>query len=196
MKGIPDSLNDLIDQFSSLPGIGKKTAERLAIFVLKSSEAQASDFSNSIQGVKKNISLDSISCCFKENNLTVNDDPDRNEDILCVIKDPTEVFLIEKSGYNGHYHVLNGLISPLDGVTHDNLNIENLLLIIDNYKEVIIAIDPTSEGDVTTQYLINILKDYDIKITRLARGIPVGLSFDYVDEVTLTHSLEDRVEVK
>ena len=196
MKGIPDSLNNLIEQFSSLPGIGKKTAERLAVFVLKSSEVQASDFSDSIQGVKKNISLDSISCCFKENNVTVNDDPGRNKDILCIIKEHTEVFLIEKSGYNGHYHVLNGLISPLDGVTHDDLNVENLLLVIDNYKELIIAIDPTSEGDVTTQYLIDLLKDYDIKITRLARGIPVGLSFDYVDEVTLTHSLEDRVEIK
>ena len=99
------------------------------IFILKSSKLQDSDFSNSIQGVKKNISIDSISCCFKENNLTVNDDSNRNKDILCVIKDPTEVFLIEKSGYNGHYHVLNGLISPLDGVTHANLNIENLLCI-------------------------------------------------------------------
>ena len=196
MKGIPESLNNLIEQFSNLPGIGKKTAERLAIFILKSSKLQAHDFSNSIQGVKNNISIDPISCCFKENNLTVNDDSNRNKDILCVIKDPTEVFLIEKSGYNGHYHVLNGLISPLDGVTHDNLNIENLLLVLGSYKELIIAIDPTSEGDVTTQYLIDLLKDYDIKITRLARGIPVGLSFDYVDEVTLTHSLEDRVEIK
>ena len=196
MKGIPESLNNLIEQFSNLPGIGKKTAERLAVFILKSSKLQASDFSNSIQGVKNNISIDSISCCFKENNLTVNDASNRNKDILCVIKDPTEVFLIEKSGYNGHYHVLNGLISPLDGVTHDNLNIDNLLLVLGSYKELIIAIDPTSEGDVTTQYLIDLLKDYDIKITRLARGIPVGLSFDYVDEVTLTHSLEDRVEIK
>ena len=125
MKGIPYSLNNLIEQLSSLPGIGKKTAERLAVFVLKSSKVQASYFSDSIQGVKKNISLDSISCCFKENNVTVNDDPGRNKDILCIIKEPTEVFLIEKSGYNGHYLVLNGLITPLDGVTHDDLNVEN-----------------------------------------------------------------------
>ena len=196
MSGIPQSLNELIIEFSKLPGIGKKTAERLAVYLLQSSEVEAIEFSKSILNVKKNISIDEISHCFQESGECINSNEHRDKNILCIVKDPTEVFLIEKSGYNGHYHVLNGLISPLDGITHDNLNIENLLLIIDNYKELIIAIDPTSEGDVTTQYLIDILKDYDIKITRLARGIPVGLSFDYVDEVTLTHSLEDRVEIK
>jgi len=196
MKGIPDSLNRLIDHFSSLPGIGKKTAERLAIFILKSSDSKVSEFSRAVEDVKKNISLDEISCCFKENNLTVNDIQDRNNEILCIVKDPTEVFLIEKSGFNGHYHVLNGLISPLDGISHNDLNIDNLLKIAPSYEEVIIAIDPTSEGDITTQYLIKVLKDFDLKLTRLARGIPVGLSFDYIDEVTLTHSLEDRVKVK
>ena len=196
MKGIPESLNNLITAFSTLPGIGKKTAERLAIFILKSSDSNVNKFSNAIIDVKKNISTDKISCCFKEDNLTVNDFPERDGEILCVIKEPTEVFLIEKSGYNGHYHVLNGLISPLDGVSHEDLNIAALLKIAPHYNEIIIAIDPTSEGDVTTQYLIDVLNDFDVKISRLARGIPVGLSFDYIDEVTLTHSLEDRVEVK
>ena len=196
MKGVPESLNNLITQFSSLPGIGRKTAERLALFVLKSSSSKVNEFSNALEDVKKNISIDDISCCFKENNSTINDFPNRDSNILCIIKDPTEVFLIEKSGYNGHYHVLNGLISPLDGVSHEDLNVENLLKIAPNYKEIIIAIDPTSEGDVTTQYLIEILKSFNINLTRLARGIPVGLSFDYIDEVTLTHSLEDRVEYK
>ena len=195
MKGVPESLNNLITQFSGLPGIGKKTAERLALFVLKSSTSKVNEFSNAFLDVKKNISIDDVSCCFKENNLTVNDLMDRDDNILCIIKDPTEVFLIEKSGYNGHYHVLNGLISPLEGVSHEDLNIENLLKIAPNYKEIIIAIDPTSEGDVTTQYLIGILKNFDVDLTRLARGIPVGLSFDYIDEVTLTHSLEDRVKI-
>ena len=196
MKGIPESLSNLISAFSTLPGIGKKTAERLAIFVLKSSDSKVNEFSNAVLDVKKNITTDEVSCCFKENDLSVNDFAERDDKILCIIKDPTEVFLIEKSGYNGHYHVLNGLISPLDGITHEDLNIASLLKIASNYNEIIIAIDPTSEGDVTTQYLIDALNDFDVQISRLARGIPVGLSFDYIDEVTLTHSLEDRVKVK
>ena len=96
MKGVPESLNNLITQFSGLPGIGKKTAERLALFVLKSSTSKVNEFSNAFLDVKKNISIDDVSCCFKENNLTVNDLMDRDDNILCIIKDPTEVFLIEK----------------------------------------------------------------------------------------------------
>ena len=149
-----------------------------------------------INSVKENIKVDDISHCFKEDDKCINDDTSRKDDILCIIKDPTEVFLIEKSGYNGHYHVLDGLISPLQGITADDLNFANLLEVVEKYKEVLIAFDPTPEGDATTLFLIDYLKDYDIKITRLARGIPVGASFDYIDEVTLTHSVEDRVIIK
>jgi len=196
MSGIPQSLNDLIAEFSKLPGIGKKTAERLAVYVLQTSSEKANVFSNSIQNVKKNITIDEISHCFKENGSCINNNLNRDNSILCIVKDPTEVFLIEKSGYNGHYHVLDGLISPLKGIAADDLNFTNLLDIVSQYNEVLIAFDPTPEGDATTLYLIDLLKGYDIKITRLARGIPVGSSFDYIDEITLTHSLEDRVEIK
>ena len=196
MSGIPQSLNELIAEFSKLPGIGKKTAERLAVYLLQSSELEAVEFSKSILNVKKNISIDDISHCFQENGECINSLNHRDSHILCIVKDPTEVFVIEKSGYNGHYHVLDGLISPLKGIGPENLNFDNLISVINNYKEIIIAFDPTPEGDATTLYIIDLLKEYDVKITRLARGIPVGSSFDYIDEVTLTHSLEDRVEIK
>ena len=196
MSGVPDSLDDLIVQFSKLPGIGKKSAERMAIYILKESINAASELSLSILNVKNNISIDESSHCFIEKGITINDNPERNNATLCIVKDPTEVFLIEKSGYKGHYHVLDGLISPLDGVSSDDLNIDNLIKIVDNYDEIIIALDPNSEGDTTILYLIDKLKDFDVKITRLARGIPIGSSFDYVDEITLSHSIEDRIEIK
>ena len=196
MSGVPQSLNELIIEFSKLPGIGKKTAERLAVYLLQSSEVEAVEFSKSILNVKKNISIDEISHCFQESGECINSNEHRDKNILCIVKDPTEVFLIEKSGYNGHYHVLNGLIAPLKGIDPGKLNFDNLLKVANNYKEIVIAFDPTPEGDATTLYLIELLKEFDVKITRLARGIPVGSSFDYIDEVTLTHSLEDRVEIK
>ena len=196
MNGMPKSLDELVDSFSKLPGVGKKTAERLAIHILRSSFSDVQDFTSALTNVKTNIDVDEISSCFKENGVSINDDSARDNSILCIVKDATEVFLIEKSGYRGHYHVLGGLLSPLDGVMPENLNIDNLLNIIDNYKELIIAIDPNSKGDTTSLYIKDLLKNRDIKITRLARGVPVGSSLDYIDELTLTHSIEDRVEIK
>ena len=196
MNGMPKSLDELVDSFSKLPGVGKKTAERLAIHILRSSFSDVQEFTSALTNVKTNIDVDEISSCFKENGVSINDDSARDNSILCVVKDATEVFLIEKSGYRGHYHVLGGLLSPLDGVMPENLNIDNLLNIIDNYKELIIAIDPNSKGDTTSLYIKDLLKNRDIKITRLARGVPVGSSLDYIDELTLTHSIEDRVEIK
>tara|TARA_Y100000814_G_scaffold199063_1_gene146542 strand:- start:37 stop:627 length:591 start_codon:yes stop_codon:yes gene_type:complete len=196
MNGMPKSLDELVDSFSKLPGVGKKTAERLAIHILRSSFSDVQEFTSALTNVKTNIDVDEISSCFKENGVSINDDSARDNSILCIVKDATEVFLIEKSGYRGHYHVLGGLLSPLDGVMPENLNIDNLLNIIDNYKELIIAIDPNSKGDTTSLYIKDLLKNRDIKITRLARGVPVGSSLDYIDELTLTHSIEDRVEIK
>ena len=196
MNGMPKSLDELVDSFSKLPGVGKKTAERLAIHILRSSFSDVQEFTSALTNVKTNIDVDEISSCFKENGVSINDDSARDNSVLCIVKDATEVFLIEKSGYRGHYHVLGGLLSPLDGVMPENLNIDNLLNIIDNYKELIIAIDPNSKGDTTSLYIKDLLKNRDIKITRLARGVPVGSSLDYIDELTLTHSIEDRVEIK
>ncbi len=197
MRGIPDSLNELIDQFSKLPGIGKKTAERLAIFILKTHKDQVLPFSESLLNVKNKIELHELCHCFMEDGkCVICDDSSRNNKLLCVLKDPTDIFIIEKTGYNGLYHVLGGLISPLDGVEPEMLNFKTLLHRISNFEELIIGLEPSVEADATSSYLLDILSNLDIKISRLARGMPVGSSFDYIDEVTLTHSLEDRIEYK
>ena len=120
----------------------------------------------------------------------------RNDEILCIVKDPTDIFLIEKSSFKGKYHVLGGLISPLDGISPENLNFDSLFKRLDNIEEIILAIDPSQEGDMTILYLTDKLKNKKIKVSRLARGIPVGSSIEFIDQVTLTHSLNDRVEIK
>ena len=126
MNGMPKSLDELVDSFSKLPGVGKKTAERLAIHILRSSFSDVQEFTNALTNVKTNIDVDEISSCFIENGVSINDDSARDHSILCIVKDATDVFLIEKSGFRGHYHVLGGLLSPLDGVMPENLNIDNL----------------------------------------------------------------------
>ena len=197
MRGIPESLSELIKQFCKLPGIGKKTAERLAIYILKMQKDSVVPFSDALLDVKNKIKFHDVCHCFMEDsNCVICSDSSRNSKLLCIIKDPTDIFVIEKTGYNGIYHVLGGLISPLDGIDSSMLNFDTLLVRLENIDEVIIGLEPSSEGDATSSFLLNELKDLDLKISRLARGMPVGSSFDYIDEVTLTHSLEDRVEYK
>jgi len=196
MDGMPKSLLELVENFSKLPGIGKKTAERLAIYILQSPDGNVESLANSLKNVKKNISTDKISHCFDEDGSCVNNQTNRDSNILCIVQHSTDVFLIEKSGYKGHYHVLDGLISPLDGIMADDLNIDNLLSIVEKYKEIVFAFDPTPQADATTLYLTNLFKKYNLRISRLARGVPIGSSLDYIDELTLAYSLEDRVEIK
>ena len=196
MKAIPTSLQNLIDEFSKLPGIGKKTAERLSIFILKTNKDSAIAFSDAIINLKNTIKSCSICHSFIDKECEICNDGNRIKSIICIIKDPTDIFIIEKSGYKGLYHVLNGLISPLDGVTPENLNIDTLFGRLDNIKEIVLGIEPSSEGDITNLYLSKLLKDKMIKITRFARGMPIGSSLEFLDEVTLAHSIEDRVEIK
>ncbi len=197
MTAYPESLQKLIEQFSKLPGIGKKTAERLSIHILNSNTDQVLDFSKSLKNLKDTIESCHICNCLIEGELChICNDAYRNDEILCIVKDPTDVFLIEKSSFKGKYHVLGGLISPLDGVSPENLNFDSLFKRLDNIKEIILAIDPSQEGDMTILYLTDKLKNKKIKVSRLARGIPVGSSIEFIDQVTLTHSLNDRVEIK
>ena len=196
MNAIPNSLQELIDEFSKLPGIGRKTAERLSIHMLKNSIDNIDSFISVLKNLKENIQNCNICHAFIDSKCEICNDVKRNNKIICVVKDPVDIFLIEKSGYNGLYHVLNGLISPLDGIKPEDLNIDSLITRLNNIDEVVLGIEPSSEGDVTNLYLTKIFKDYKIKVTRLARGIPIGTSLEFLDEVTLAHSIKDRVEIK
>ncbi len=195
MSVYPNTLKELILRFSKLPGIGKKTAERLSIYILNSNKEETIEFSNALVNLKDSISTCKICNCFIEYECQICNNENRIKDFLCIVKDPTDVFLIEKSGFKGLYHVLGGLISPFDGITPEKLNIDLLSERLKTIKEVIIAIEPSHDGDITTIYLSDIVKKKGIKVSRLARGVPVGTSLEFIDEVTLSHSINDRVEI-
>ena len=196
----PNSLKNLIESFKILPGIGEKTAERLAFFLINEDEEKNNFFADSIIQAKKNIKK-----CSVCNGLTDNDicgicsDEMRNKQVLCVVEDPKSIFLFEKIGtYNGDYHVLDGLISPLDGVDPDDIGIEKLVKRIQssNYKEVIIAVKPSIEGETTALYIKKIIEGMKIKVTRIASGIPIGTDIEYIDSMTLERALIDRKEIE
>ena len=195
MSVYPNTLKELILKFSKLPGIGKKTAERLSIYILNSNKEETVDFSNALVNLKDSITTCQVCNCFIEIECHICDNENRIKDLLCIVRDPTDVFLIEKSGFRGLYHVLGNLIAPFDGITPEKLNISLLSERLKTIKEVIIAIEPSHDGDITTIYLSDIIKKKEIKVSRLARGIPVGTSLEFIDEVTLSHSINDRVEI-
>ena len=195
MSVYPNTLKELILKFSKLPGIGKKTAERLSIYILNSNKEETVDFSNALVNLKDSITTCQVCNCFIEIECHICNNENRVKDLLCIVKDPTDVFLIEKSGFRGLYHVLGNLIAPFDGITPEKLNISLLSERLKTIKEVIIAIEPSHDGDITTIYLSDIIKKKEIKVSRLARGIPVGTSLEFIDEVTLSHSINDRVEI-
>ena len=195
MNAIPNSLKDLIDQFSKLPGVGKKTAERLSIYILKTNKEEVLDFSKSLTSLKNNISTCEVCHSFTDDICSICKDPNRDNKIICVVEDPVDIFLIEKSGFKGMYHVLGGLISPLDGINPENLNIDSLLLRLEDVDEIVLGVEASSEGDVTNLYLSNVLKNLNIKVTRFSRGMPIGSSLEFIDEITLSHSINDRVEI-
>lgn len=195
MNIYPNTLKELILNFSKLPGIGKKTAERLSIYILNSNKEETVEFSNALVNLKDSISTCNVCHCFTEDHCHICDSESRLKNLLCIVKDPTDVFLIEKSGFKGIYHVLGGLIAPFDGITPEKLNIDLLSKRLDTIDEVIIAIEPSHDGDITTIYLSDIIKEEGIKVSRLARGVPVGTSLEFIDEITLSHSINDRVEI-
>ena len=195
MNVYPNTLKELILKFSKLPGIGKKTAERLSIYILNSNKEETIDFANALVNLKDSISTCKVCNCFTEEECHICNNENREKDLLCIVKDPTDVFLIEKSGFKGLYHVLGVLIAPFDGITPEKLNISLLSERLKTIKEVIIAIEPSHDGDITTIYLSDIIKKKEIKVSRLARGVPVGTSLEFIDEVTLSHSINDRVEI-
>jgi recombination protein RecR len=192
----PKSLSELIKELTKLPGIGEKTAQRLAFHILKSNHERAENLARAIMEVKKSISYCSVCCNIAEENpCKVCSDPSRDHGLICVVEEPNDVFAIEKTkGYNGTYHVLLGALSPLDGIGPEDLKIEELLTRLKNGKtrEVILATNLNMEGEATSMYLAKQIKSLGIKVSRIAYGLPVGGDLVYADEVTLSKSIEGR----
>ena len=196
MNCLPPILNKVIESFTKLPGIGGKTAHRLGLHILKTNKDDIEEFAHALLDLKNNISTCSICHNFSESNLCeICLDDKRNPSIICICEEPSDIFLLEKTGYDGVYHVLGGLISPLDGIGPEELNINSLLNRSTKASEIIIATDASVEGDTTSLYILKILNNSNLKITRLARGLPVGGHLEYVDEATLTKSIHERVKI-
>ena len=193
----PTTLEELIVEFGRLPGIGRKTAARLAFHILNSDESETLALAKAIIQIKKKIRF--CESCFnlsEQETCSICRDQNRNQKQICVVEDPASVIMLEKTNeYNGLYHVLGGVISPLDGVGPENLKIKELLNRAKNCEEVILALNPSTEGEATSIYLSRVLKPYGIKITRLARGIPLGGHLEFVDELTLSKALKSRLEL-
>ena len=192
----PESIKCLIESFKCLPGIGEKTAERLAFSILDLDDEQIDVFKESLSDVKYKIHRCSICNILTENdicNICSNDLRDNSK--LFIVEDVKSVFTFEKLGmYDGKYHVLDGLISPLDGINPEDIGLDKLLDRIHNEKfdELIFAFKPSIEGETTSLYIKKILSDLDIKITRLASGVPIGADMEYIDSLTLERALNDR----
>jgi recombination protein RecR len=192
-----ESIEKVVDMFSSLPTIGKKTAQRLSFFLLRQDEEFVMKFAESILELKKNVKF--CSTCF---NYT-EDDPckicsshKRHRETICVVEEPNDLVAIEKTGeYFGLFHVLHGTLNPLEGISANDLKIKELIERLDGVSEIILALNPSVEGEVTTQYIAKMVKPLDIKVSRIARGIPVGTDLEFVDEATISRALEGRIEV-
>ena len=196
MNGLQPTLNKVIESFSRFPGIGKKTAHRLGLHVLKSHSNEIEEFAQALLDVKSKINTCNNCYNISETNLCeICLDENRAKSIICICEEPSDIYLIEKTGFNGIYHVLGGLLSPLDGIGPDDLHIDSLMERVKSASELIVATDASVEGDATALYIQKILDSQPIKMTRLARGLPVGGHLEYVDEATLTRSINERVEL-
>lgn len=195
----PKVLENLIEYFKKLPGIGEKTAERLALSVIEFTEEDVESFAAAMVDAK--TKLHTCQICGNittENKCRICDDEYRNHNLICVVEDYKSVFAFEKMGkYQGVYHVLNGLISPLDGIAPTDINISSLVSRITNNPDVelILALKPTIEGETTTGYINKILEKKKVKISRLSYGLPMGTELDYLDSLTLERAFEDRKKI-
>ena len=197
MAVYPKSANTLIEQLSKLPGIGRKTAQRLAFFILKSDNEDIRNLSDAITNVKRKIIF--CECCGIMTEQTICDictDNDREDSIICVVEEPQDIYVFEKTNaFHGRYHVLGGVLSPLDGIGPEDLNLQNLYKRVKAGMEIILATNPSIEGDTTSLYLAKMLENLGAKVTRLARGLPVGSDLEYMDELTVVRAMEGRTIV-
>ncbi len=199
MSFFPASLDNLVDRFASLPGIGRKSAQRLAFHVLSLPDAEAKAFAEAILDAKSNVH-----CCRICQNLTEGDvcsvcaSPARDKSTICVVSEPRDVASIERGHeYNGTYHVLHGVLSPMSHVGPDDIRIKELLVRVadSEVEEVIMATNPDTEGEATAMYISRLLKPFGVKTTRLAYGIPVGSNLEFTDDATLSRAIEGRTEI-
>ncbi len=194
----PDSVKNLIDSLKNLPGIGEKSAERMAFSILNFDDEKIDNFEKSLHDIKN------IKRCPICNNITDMDkcyicnNPNRLDDTIFVVEKPKDIVLFEKMGnYNGKYHVLDGLISPLEGINPEDINIDTLVKRVEdnNVKEVIIVLKPSIEGETTMHYIKKILSKYDVRVSKIPIGIPMGTDIEYIDSMTLEMAFEDRKDI-
>ena len=197
MESYPQRVERLISEFAKFPGIGKKTAQRMAFHVLMSNNEHSAHLAQAVMDVKTKILL-----CSSCGGITEDDpchicsDPKRDKNLICVVEDPAGIYAFERMGlFRGLYHVLGGVISPLDGIGPDSLTIDRLLTRIQEGMEIILATNASIEGDTTALYLGKILNGKGVEVTRLARGIPVGGELEYIDEATLQRAIEGRTQL-
>ena len=196
MQYFPASLQNLTDQFARLPGIGGKTAQRLAFHVLELPQEEAQAFADAILEAKRRVHTCPICQNLTDREICpICDDPSRDRSVICVVAEPKDVIAMERSReFNGVYHVLHGVISPLNHVSQDDIKIKELLTRVGQgeVREVIMATNPDTEGEATAMYISRLLRPMEIKVTRLAYGVAVGSQLEYADEVTLSRALEGR----
>lgn len=199
MLYFPAALQELTDQFARLPGIGGKTAQRLAFYVLNLPMEEAEAFADAIITAKKSIHTCPICQNLTDHEVcSICEDDLRDKQVICVVAEPRDVVAMERSReFSGVYHVLHGVISPLNHVTQDDIRIRELLMRVGSgdVREVIMATNPDTEGEATAMYISRLLRPMEVKVTRLAYGMPVGSQLEYADEVTLSRALEGRQEI-
>jgi recombination protein RecR len=196
MINTSESLERVTEELAKLPSIGRKTAHRIAMYLAKSPDEDVKKLSDALLKLKENIKFCSVCCNITEDDpCSICSSAKRNKNLICIVEEPTDVFAIEKTNeYPGIYHVLHGIISPLDGIGPEDIKIKELLMRLSGQvDEIILAINPSVEGEYTITYLTKLIKPLDIKLSRIARGIPVGTDLEFADEITIAKALEGRI---
>jgi recombination protein RecR len=195
----PEPIAKLIDSFSRLPGVGPKTAARLAFYILRMKEEDVMNFAKALVHVKRDLLYCSVCCNITDTDpCRICSDPKRDRSVICIIQEPRDLVALERTKeFHGMYHVLQGAISPMEGIGPDDIRVAELLrrLADDEVQELILATNPNIEGEATAMYLSRLVKPFQIKVTRIAHGLPVGGDLEYADEVTLSKALEGRREL-
>ena len=197
MSSSPPLIEKLVSELSKLPGIGRKSAQRLSFYIMKQSNSEVEELARTLIEVKEKVRECEICFNFTESSpCSICVSRHRDRSVICVVEEPTDLIAIERSGeYKGLYHVIGGVISPLDGISPEDLHIKELFKRLDSVEEVIIATNPSIEGETTTMYLQKEMKKLNIKVSRIARGIPMGSAIEHADQVTLVRAFEGRVEL-